>query len=70
MGVRHMHGVPAQIKTLKSADGIRRHPAHCIFAEGKGKNRICTSPQCSVYYQHCSSASKCYYYEDRNGGIN
>lgn len=60
--VSQMQGVSAHLTTLKS-DGKRRHPAYCIFAEGKGKTRICTSPQCSNYYKHCSSASKCEYYE-------
>lgn len=63
--VRDMQGVPAHIVTLKS-DGKRRHPAHCIFAEGKGANRICTNPQCQKYYERCNSASKCDYYERKD----
>lgn len=42
--VSQMQGVSAHLTTLKS-DGKRRHPSYCIFADGKGKNRICTSPQ-------------------------
>lgn len=60
--VRDMQGVSAQIVTLKS-DGIRRHPSHCIFAYGKGKSRICTCAQSSMYYKYCNSAAKCDYYE-------
>lgn len=35
--VRDMQGVPAHLEYLKG-DGKRRHPAHCIFHEGVGKN--------------------------------
>lgn len=59
---REMQGVPAQKVALKS-DGVRRHPAYCIFAEGKGKARKCMCPQSPAYYDHCSSASKCQFYE-------
>ena len=62
--VRDMQGVTTHITTLKS-DGVRRHPAYCIFAEGKGKARICTCPQGLIYGKHCGSASKCDYYERR-----
>lgn len=62
--VSQMQGVPAHLTTLKS-DGKRRHPAHCIFAEGKGKERKCTCPQCEMYIEHCSSAKNCNYYEER-----
>ena len=65
MGVRHMQGVSAHLETLRTNDGKRRHPAHCIFAEGKGKARICTSPQCSMYYKNCRTAAKCDYYEEK-----
>lgn len=61
--VREMQGVPAHVEYLKS-DGKRRHPAHCIFHEGTGKNRICTNPQCEMYYEHCNSAKNCNYYEE------
>lgn len=60
--VRDMQGVPAQVTTLKS-DGVRRHPAHCIFAEGKGTSRCCTCPHSPVYLKHCKSAAKCDFYE-------
>lgn len=63
--VREMQGVPAHIETLKS-DGKRRHPAHCIFSEGKGTKRICTCPQGPKYYEHCTSSAKCNYYEERD----
>ena len=63
--VRDMQGVSAQLITLKS-DGKRRHPSHCIFAEGKGANRICTNPQSSIYYKHCKTSAKCAYYEERD----
>ena len=68
MGVRHMQGVPAQLETLHTTDTDkkRRHPAHCIFAEGKGGSRICTNPQSPLYYQHCGSASKCDFYEEKS----
>ena len=62
--VSQMQGVPAHLTTLKS-DGKRRHPAHCIFAEGKGIERMCTCPQCEIYYRHCGSAKSCNYYEER-----
>lgn len=61
--VRDMQGVPAQLEYLKS-DGKRRHPAHCIFHEGTRKKRICTNPQCEIYYKHCNSAKNCSYYEE------
>ena len=60
--VSQMQGVSAHLTTLKS-DGKRRHPAYCIFANGKGKNRFCTSPQSHNYYKHCTSAKNCEYYE-------
>ena len=63
--VRDMQGVPAHIVILKS-DGKRRHPSRCIFAEGVGTNRLCTNPQCPIYYEHCKSAAKCNYYEERD----
>lgn len=62
--VRDMQGVPSHIETLKS-DGNRRHPSYCIFAEGIGAKRICTNPQCSLYYERCRSAAKCDYYEKK-----
>lgn len=63
--VSEMQGVPAHITTLKS-DGIRRHPSYCIFAEGKGKARICTCAQGPNYYKHCNSAARCDYYERKD----
>ena len=63
--VRDMQGVSAQIVTLKS-DGKRRHPSHCIFAEGKGSNRFCTNEQCPMWKEHCRTAAKCDYYEERS----
>ena len=60
-----MQGVPAHLTVLKS-DGIQRHPARCIFAEGRGRKRMCTSPQSQMYYKHCSSAKNCDYYEEKN----
>lgn len=65
MGVRHMQGVPAHIETLRPNDGKRRHPARCIYAEGKGVNRICTNPLSPIYLMNCKSSSKCDYYEER-----
>lgn len=63
--VRDMQGVPAQIEVLKS-DGHRRHPAHCIFHEGKGKSRICTNPQNTpLYYKNCTTSKNCDYYEEK-----
>lgn len=64
--IRDMQGVPAHLEYLRTNDGIHRHPAHCIFAEGKGKNRICTSPQCQMFNKHCNSAAKCDYYEQKD----
>ena len=63
--VREMQGVFAHISTVKSNDGKRRHPAHCVFAEGKGANRFCTNEQCPVWKSNCRSASKCDFYEER-----
>ena len=60
--VSQMQGVPAHLEVLKS-DGTRRHPSYCIFADGKGHERICTSPQSSNYYKRCRSAKNCVYYE-------
>lgn len=58
-----MQGVSAYLTTLKS-DGKRRHPSHCIHAEGKGKERKCTCPQCVMYNEHCRSSVHCDYYEE------
>ena len=62
--VREMQDVYAQIEVLKS-DGERRHPAYCIYAEGKGKNRLCTCPQGTKYNEYCNTAAKCDYYEKK-----
>ena len=64
MRVRDMQGTPAHIETLVSTDGVRRHPAHCLFANGRGKKRKCSCKRCPLYNQNCSSASRCDYYED------
>lgn len=56
MGVRHMQGVPAHLEILHSSDSVRRHPAHCMFAEGKGKSRTCVNPHCDYYLLPCHSA--------------
>lgn len=61
--VRDMQGVSAHLEYLKS-DGKRRHPAHCIFHEGTGKNRICTNTQSELYNRNCKSAKNCDYYEE------
>ncbi len=63
--VREMEGVSAQIVTLKTNDGVRRHPSHCIYAEGKGKQRLCTCPLSLIYNNNCKSSSKCDYYEEK-----
>ena len=63
--VRDMQGTPAHIVTLKSNDK-RRHPAYCIFAEGKGRERYCTNEQCPVWKEHCGNAAKCDYYEEKD----
>lgn len=62
--VSEMQGVSAYIECLTTTDK-RRHPAYCIFAEGKGKARICTCPQSFVYYKHCSTSKNCEYYEEK-----
>ena len=62
--VREMQGVPAHLEYLKRTDNHRRHPAHCIFHEDKGRNRICTNPHCGKYMQACNSAKNCDYYEE------
>ena len=60
-----MQGVPAHMETLQ-AGGKRRHPAHCRFHEGKGKERICKCNRCNKYLLSCNSASKCDYYEEKD----
>lgn len=60
--VSQMQGVPAQIERLKPNDNKRRHPAHCIFADGKGKARRCTCTQSPKYLGKCNSAKQCDYY--------
>ncbi len=62
--VSQMQGVPAHLEFLKANDS-RRHPAYCIFAEGKGANRVCTCPQSETYLKHCRSAKRCEYYEKK-----
>ena len=63
--VRNMQGTPAHIETLKNKDGVRRHPAHCIFAVGKGKNRICDCDQSPIWNSNCRSAKQCDYYSEK-----
>ena len=62
--VSQMQGIPAHLTYLKTNDK-RRHPAHCIFADGKGKLRICTSPQSEKYMESCHSARNCEHYEEQ-----
>lgn len=62
--VRNMQGTPAYLEYLRS-DGKRRHPARCIFHEGKGRNRICLNPQSLVYKRNCNTSKNCNYYEER-----
>lgn len=59
-----MQGTPAHIEYLK-ADGKRRHPASCIFKEGKGNARICTNPHSELYNRRCRTAKNCEYYEEK-----
>ena len=66
MGVRNMQGTPAHLETIKTTDGTHRHPARCIYANGKKNERKCTCWQCPNYTLHCGSASRCDYYEDKN----
>jgi len=63
MGVRHMQGVSAQLEVLK-VKGPRRHPSHCKYHDGVGKNRVCNYISGHMYKKHCTSASKCDYYVD------
>lgn len=65
--VRDMQGVYAHITTIKTTDGVRRHPAHCIFAKGKGKDRYCNNEQSQKWKEHCRTASKCDFYEEKEG---
>lgn len=64
MGVRNMQGTPAHLETIKTTDGVRRHPAHCVYADGRGKQRKCSCKICPNYGCGCNSASRCDYYED------
>lgn len=64
MGVRHMQGTPAQLETLRTNDGKRRYPTHCINCEEK--SRICKCPLAVFYSSRCRSSSKCTYYEERD----
>ena len=63
-----MQGVPAHLTTLrKPINEKRRHPAHCIYSKGTGKNRICTAVQCTTYDRNCRTSVHCeYYIDDRN----
>ena len=63
--VSQMQGTPAHIEFLKSNDKVRRHPAHCIYAEGTGKSRICSCPQSKIYNMRCKSCKNCDYYEEK-----
>lgn len=63
--VSEMQGVSAHLEMLKTKDK-RRHPARCIFAEGKGKERVCKSAKCQMYSLHCRSASRCEFYKEQN----
>ena len=61
--VSQMQGVSAHLEVLKS-DGHRRHPAHCIYAIGKGKNRKCNNANYNNYQCECHSAVRCSAYAD------
>ena len=62
--VSQMQGVPAHLEYLKMSDK-KRHPARCIFANGKGKNRVCMSPMSPIYREHCCTARLCDCYEEQ-----
>jgi len=62
--VRQMQGVPAHLETLKVTDK-RRHPSHCVFHEGPGRNRICKCTVSPNYEIHCRSAAKCDFYKEK-----
>jgi hypothetical protein len=64
MGVRNMQGTPAQLEKLRTNDGKRRYPTHCINCEGK--ERTCRSPLAPYYNSRCRSSSKCDYYEEKD----
>lgn len=60
--VSGMQGTPWHPEFLPS-DGKRRHPAHCKYHEGSGKNRICKNTKCTKYLTECKTA-KCDFYEE------
>lgn len=64
--VRDMQGVSAHLTFLKKTDKTRRHPAHCIYASGKGKNRICTSEKSIMFNLNCKSSVHCENYKEKD----
>lgn len=64
--ISQMQGVSAHLEYLKSKDKTRRHPAHCIYHDGKGENRICN---CDInkerFSLRCTSAKNCDYYKEK-----
>lgn len=62
--VKEMQGVPAHLEYLKT-DGKRRHPAHCVFHDGVGRNRICTNTQSDMYNRHCNTSKNCDHYKEK-----
>ena len=64
--VRNMQGVSAHLEYLKTGESRKRHPAHCVYAVGNGKNRICDCPENPKWRQHCGSSSRCENYIDKN----
>lgn len=57
--VGEMQGVPAYIEFLKTNDKKRRHPAHCVYAVGKGKERVCDCPNNPKWREKCQSSARC-----------
>ena len=57
--VKQLQGESCHLEYLKCNDGVRRHPAHCIYARGVGKNRTCTCKRNPKYNQTCRSSKHC-----------
>lgn len=63
--IKQMQGVSAKLEFLRVTDNKKRHPAHCKYHKGTGKDRICNcKDNQNMYMFNCKSAKNCEYYEE------
>ena len=64
--VRALQGTPTHLEVLKSKDSKRRHSAHCKYAVGRGKQRMCDCVKSPRWREHCGSSKHCDCYEEKD----